>query len=959
MEEIKKTMDKLWIMPEQIKNTREMLAKIWISVEKNSSVYDVNLQNALIQFQNKFWSAHPSILDVAVTQDGVTTLVENGYVQQASYGILGRGVMSVLREVSEAKVGLNGIKEELLQTAIAKNSALAEGLSTEEQEEIYDVLWVSPSTGFGSRAFVDVVQRFQHDNGLTADGWIGKNGPTRWKLTKNTVGPNTTKAEPNNQKPLSIPSEKPTAQSGPALSEKPSTKPQARPESNVKPQTAIPAGWNEKERKEQKIVLALRAIPWLESAKLEDVWLYFDGSRWQLEDTSSLDWGEEDSDENPILTLRNGYEVKNGKIIKKILQNSPWLKPTLSSEVPDTQNTEEKIIGQKILESVHKIWWLEAATIQKLWIIYASQDGWKFPEGLRFAYPESDADYSVMLVPWYVVEGGKIVKKKIENTSKIEKISTNFLNATSHKTELQKIIPELFHDWELINGEEKYAGYRLVKKEGNKTYVEFDNNNNGTSDGYDVIQDGKIIQNGGTNFSDSSYSRLDGLLSTFETDGIISEADKEILKNKYSAYSEVSSRDFNFYLDNPVVEKAKKFGQEKSSLRHMLYLLDKISNRDISVQDLGQYTKSLKQELGDYKGIAPQIITEALYARLGGFRDYTSQTNGFQKPTTLSDLLKKVQDTINTPISTPAEKQKEGLQSTDIVELRNFDGYNVLYNKWDTNAAEKMNTLAKLYQDNKARFDHIKETYGKPLTIILVDSSHWDKVINNKLKWNQNDSWVNISDSKIVGAWNYFDITPTLTEHFWQKWLNNWLYPGIIFRSFEPKNEFDNTFSNEFFESYASSLFHKQNPSKHAQEPWEETAPLQVAGWYVDNYFENNPNPINLGEMVKQINTGNGKVESGETIEDFYKGGDSGQKILKDLYTWKSALPPEIMSIMTSVLRQKILTYAPKLADEIKKIDFVFDPNSNLLKAQYIPSQRPVSESPKPSQGKTDNAAEL
>ncbi len=75
-----------------------------------------------------------------MTKDGVTTLVENGYVQQASYGILGRGLYSVLSEMAEAKGGLDELKQELVQNAVDKNASLAASISEEEQGKIYDTL---------------------------------------------------------------------------------------------------------------------------------------------------------------------------------------------------------------------------------------------------------------------------------------------------------------------------------------------------------------------------------------------------------------------------------------------------------------------------------------------------------------------------------------------------------------------------------------------------------------------------------------------------------------------------------------------------------------------------------------------------------------------------------------------------------------------------------------------------
>lgn len=123
----------------KIPKTREMLKKLGYSVDTPSTVYDENLQNALIQFQNKYGAQHPSILDVALTKDG-KTLVENGSVQQAPYGILGHGVFSVLQELAGSRGKLDGLKAEMLQQAIQKNTELARTLTEDEQWKIYTAL---------------------------------------------------------------------------------------------------------------------------------------------------------------------------------------------------------------------------------------------------------------------------------------------------------------------------------------------------------------------------------------------------------------------------------------------------------------------------------------------------------------------------------------------------------------------------------------------------------------------------------------------------------------------------------------------------------------------------------------------------------------------------------------------------------------------------------------------------
>lgn len=224
------------------------------------------------------------------------------------------------------------------------------------------------------------------------------------------------------------------------------------------------------------------------------------------------------------------------------------------------------------------------------------------PKGLKFK--TEDDDYSVILREGFKVENGKIVDEKTKNPEKVERISAKFLNGISDKAELQKAIPELFHDGDLIDGEVKDANYRLVKKEGDKVYVEFDNNKNGLPDGYDIIQNGKIIQGGSNMFSNSSYSRLDRLFANPENDLVMTDEDRRILKEKYSLYDNPRKFDFNFYSGNPVVEKVINFTEIRSCLASIMVYMDRLSDTKNGPDDVKRNTDGLHQALQEYENSA-------------------------------------------------------------------------------------------------------------------------------------------------------------------------------------------------------------------------------------------------------------------------------------------------------------------------------------------------------------------
>ncbi len=224
--------------------------------------------------------------------------------------------------------------------------------------------------------------------------------------------------------------------------------------------------------------------------------------------------------------------------------------------------------------------------------------------GIVWSDPSDEGNHSVKIAPGYKVENGKIVDEKTKNPEKVERISAKFLNGISDKAELQKAIPELFHDGDLIDGEVKDANYRLVKKEGDKVYVEFDNNKNGLPDGYDIIQNGKIIQGGSNMFSNSSYSRLDRLFANPENDLVMTDEDRRILKEKYSLYDNPRKFDFNFYSGNPVVEKVINFTEIRSCLASIMVYMDRLSDTKNGPDDVKRNTDGLHQALQEYENSA-------------------------------------------------------------------------------------------------------------------------------------------------------------------------------------------------------------------------------------------------------------------------------------------------------------------------------------------------------------------
>lgn len=935
MEEIKKTMDKLWITPEQIKNTREMLAKIWISVEKDSSTYDVNLQNALIQFQEKFWSAHPSILDVAVTQDGATTFVENGYVQQASYGILGRGVMSVLREISEAKGGLDELKQELVQTAIGKNTSLAATLSEEEQGKIYETLWVSPSTWFGSRAFVDVVQRFQRDNGLVADGWIGKNGPTWSKLTTLTVEPDPGEPEPYRPKPPSELTVEPTVQPTPTDFPIPSAEPQ-NPQSAV---SARPDEW--KESKKQKILDALHAIPWLQDVdveNLEDFWFYLDEeNQWQLDDDSLLDWGVSDSQGNETLVLVEGYRAEKGKIIKIEAIPEP---ANLESSSKVSEDPEVNAIGTKILESLHTNPGLKSLVSWKeIWIDYKSTEGWIFPKGIAWVDENKEGDYSVKIMDGYKAENGKIfpewipeefmliLKKEDKDITneEIDKILSSedyrqpwYDRVNPRLTQLRDqrltrpslpAIPQLASDIpKPIEGKDSWVAKevadswkeiqwsslneRWIAQPSKRQYVK-------TEQGVFY----KSAQNTGKYWwkideSHTYYMVKDKKMEQWDVAQIILENQQKCLSaiNNVPWFEHATFDDVGLSIDSngnyELPENSPLVQQGDSIYYHNFWF--KLNDKFHIVE--GKIFRILDQKEIDMK-----------WNEVGA--------------------------------ATPSEPEtpKDALRPTDEVAVEKWKGYTILYNKWDWNIDVRKSELVSLCAKYSKELWAIEAAYWKPLTIVLVDTEqNWDKVVENGLKWNLDKDNKYIypaatSDTYIgAGAWNYYDIGPTLRDHFQQLSLNG-SYPGMIFRSYAGAEKFENTFSNEIFEQVAGATFHARLWEKeHDKTPWEEIAPFQVAGLYIDQYFEK------LKKKSAKLNSDNLIANINQKLDvswNFYFDADKNQPKLQGLYQDWQQIPDNVLQIMNEVLQQKIQGYSNNLSDNIQ-IKFTYDKDTKRIKAE-------------------------
>lgn len=974
MEDIKKEIEKLW-MNGKIPKTREMLKKLGYSVDTPSTVYDENLQNALIQFQNKYGAQHPSILDVALTKDG-KTLVENGSVQQAPYGILGHGVFSVLQELAGSRGKLDGLKAEMLQQAIQKNTELARTLTEDEQWKIYTALWISSSTGFGSQAFSDAVQRYQHANSLIpADGWIAKGGPT-WNNLLNPP-PQAEWVWEGAQEQGQEGEEETGSSSSTTGTETSSTEEETSPE--------VP----DYQKQEAKNLLAsLRAITWLEKATLAGFGISFDNVRksWVMEDNRGLEWTKVGN--NFWIKLKEGYEVKNGQIVKKTTpaaapSAAPSPDPATSSNTASNMPSWFEQLGNILWTWIN--WMQNTLTpafvehmeglsqkkdptlddLEKLMKYYelTNTTEWNKQKAVQFAQKYLNEDNRLWEI-WsqenrlkaedIIEKWGSLVVEPAPTVPISETVSVP--NAEPSEVTAVTELVTVQIGWLLVPNVPKQLETYLQKLDDSVFHdIKFDSS---WKLDYVTIQEWKfsqaseflahILPKG--SLGDLDQSKIKSIKYTKEKWLTLLSTDQEDLNvssfvelmNLYANKASNLDVSQNTALKNIVADEALSISGLKN-LKKLTFFhapaltqaidLSELSNTLQIITD-NRYHHILWMKVG-WTTINEENIWNYEYVR-GGVK--------------LKSLPSSSEITPSAPTSSPAmtppltvsDSVKESeLKPVWDVEIEKYEGYTVLFKKGDKDAPRKIAELASFYKSHEKEFQDIKTAYGKPLTILLVNQNEWKSVIEGGLKGNTDIEWKPIFKGEQAWAWNYFDITPTLSTHFGPQKLSG-LYPWMIFQSYQPSDKFDNTFSNEFFESYASSLFHNIDSLEHENQPWEEIAPLQVAGWYIDRYFEKLGNkPIDLNDLVRIINNDRVVVDSsGRTVWDFYKGADARQPLLANLYSEKTELPTTVLAVMNTVLRSKITQYKPELKDEVAKVTFSFDPANDLLKAEYTSSVR-------------------